>query len=101
METGVTLISTCIGDFAAGAAYAQGYRSVSLAVEQGRLNEEWSANRPESTRILSQKAIQTISQGIEESMYLDRVDATQPVLMAPSTDPMMYSKVGLIHICVG
>ena len=96
MEKSLTMISTAIGDFAAGAVLAQGYRSISLALEQCRLNREWGKDRDRSKRILSPAAIQKIKEDYKEGLHAGKASAMEPPFMAPSTDPEMYSKVSLV-----
>ena len=93
MQEPFKLITTAVGDFAAGAVLAQGYKGVSLAFEQSRLNEEWGKNRDACRQILSRTAIEKIKADERSGLHAAKANATEPPFMAPSVDPTMYSKV--------
>lgn len=87
-----------------GHVLGQGYQSVSFAAEQSRMNKVWALSDAKCKRILSEKAISVITSRLNDGTFEDRMNASGPPYMAPSVDPMDYSRVGFPKIlgpCAG
>jgi hypothetical protein len=96
-KTQVRLIRSGAKRYATSHVIGQGFQTVSVAGEQGRLNKEWSKRDGACKRILSTAAIAQIRAALSKKQYEDRQGGTEPPFMAPSPDPKLYSKVR--HAC--
>lgn len=98
--SGIKIIRSDGRAFSQGYGLSQGYQGLYLHSEQSRLNQEWGTRDADCNRILSPAAILHIKAGEREGRFEGRAGRMEPPYMAPSADPMQYSKVRrtLTHI---